>query len=89
MHEHGAFSNSDYEEQTHLAERELNAYSKAVAELFGTEQARAATEDWLEESELSTIRRDQLPGTGGRLPSPARLASRIDTLQYRRKSVAA
>jgi hypothetical protein len=34
-----------------LAERELAAFAGAVRELFGSEQARLATADWLEELE--------------------------------------
>ena len=34
-----------------LAERELAAFARAVRELFGSEQARLATADWLEELE--------------------------------------
>lgn len=32
-----------------MAERELAAFSSAVAELFGSEQAEISTEDWLHE----------------------------------------
>jgi len=32
-----------------MAERELGAFISAVTELFGTEQARLAAEDWLDE----------------------------------------
>jgi len=73
MYEHESFFNSDYEEQTYQAERELNGFIKAVRELFGPELARTATEDWLEESELTS----------------ARLASRLDATQNRQRSVAA
>jgi hypothetical protein len=41
------------------AERELGAFMRAVSELFGTEQAQRAAEDWLDELE----RRDTLPET--------------------------
>ena len=47
-----SFDNSTYAEQTHLAERELSAFIRAVTELFGPEQARLSTEDWLDESAL-------------------------------------
>ena len=40
------------EDQINLAERELSAFIGAVTELFGPEQARLSTEDWLDESEL-------------------------------------
>ena len=42
------------------AERELGAFMKAVSELFGTEHARRAADDWLDELE----RLDTLPETG-------------------------
>jgi len=41
------------------AERELGAYMSAVSELFGTEHARRAADDWLDEFE----RMDTLPET--------------------------
>jgi hypothetical protein len=91
MYEHESFSNSDYEEQTYQAERELNAFIKDVTELFGPEQARTATEDWLEESELT----DSPPRSTSRdwrsvtVAASARLASRIDATQNRQRSVAA
>ena len=47
-----SFSSSMYEEQTHLAERELSAFVAAVRELFGPEQARLSERDWLDEAEL-------------------------------------
>ncbi len=46
------FGDSVYEEQVHLAERELSAFVSAVTELFGPEQGRSAAEDWLAESDL-------------------------------------
>jgi hypothetical protein len=42
------------------AERELGAFMTAVSELFGTEHARRAADDWLDELE----RIDTLPETG-------------------------
>jgi hypothetical protein len=35
-----------------MAERELGSFISAVTELFGSEQARLAVEDWLDELEL-------------------------------------
>jgi hypothetical protein len=35
------------------AERELTAFARAVAQLFGSEQARQCIEDWTEELELT------------------------------------
>ncbi len=52
MHEPDPFSDPLYEEQTHLAERELSSFIVAVAKLYGPDQARLSAEDWLEESEL-------------------------------------
>jgi hypothetical protein len=52
MNEHESFSDSIYEEQTHLAERELSSFIAAVTELYGPEQARLSEKDWLDESEL-------------------------------------
>jgi hypothetical protein len=89
MNEHESFSNSIYEDQTHEAERELSAFTKAVTELFGPEQARASTQDWLQESELM----DSPPRSTARgwravtIAASARLASRIDAAQYRQKSL--
>ena len=41
-----------------MAEREIGAFISAVTELFGSEQARLATEDWLDELVLI----ETLPG---------------------------
>jgi hypothetical protein len=73
-------SNSSYINQTELAERELSAFIRAVTKLFGPEQARASTQDWLEEAEHI----DSPPGPTARnwravtIAASARLASRID-----------
>ena len=52
MNTEETFDNSTYSDQMHLAERELSAFISAVTELFGPEQAKLSTEDWLDESEL-------------------------------------
>jgi len=52
MDEEESFCNSTCEDQINMAERELSAFIRAVTELFGPEQARLSTEDWLDESEL-------------------------------------
>jgi hypothetical protein len=52
MDEHKSFSNSIYQEQTYLAERELSSFIAGVTELYGPEQARLSEKDWLDESEL-------------------------------------
>ena len=40
MNEHESFSDSIYEEQTHLAERELSSFLAAVTELYGRSRPR-------------------------------------------------
>jgi hypothetical protein len=45
MNEHEPFSNSIYEEQTYLAERELSSFIAAVTELYGPELARLSEKD--------------------------------------------
>jgi len=52
MNTEETFDNSTYADQMHMAERELSAFIRAVTELFGQEQAKLSTEDWLDESEL-------------------------------------
>lgn len=46
------FSDSVYEEQTELAERELSSFLAAVKELYGPDQASLSEQDWLDESDL-------------------------------------
>lgn len=85
MSDYESFSNAMYEEQTHLAERELSAFISAVTELFGPDQAVSSTEDWLEESELM----DSPPRSTSRdwrsvtIAASARLAGRIDDARHR------
>lgn len=91
MNDSGPFSDSVYDDQTHVAERELSAFVNAVTELFGPEQARVAAEDWLEESDLvddppRSMIRDWRSVT---IAASARLATRIDAADHRRKSLAA
>ena len=52
MDKEESFCNSTCEDQINMAERELSAFIRAVTELFGPEQARLSTEDWLDQSEL-------------------------------------
>ncbi len=51
MNEQRLLSYAIYEEQTHLAELELSAFARAVTAALGPDQARAATEDWLDEAD--------------------------------------
>ena len=80
MNEPDTFSDSIYEEQTHLAERELSAFIGAVTKLYGSEQARISAEDWLEESELmdSPPRSEERDWRAVTIAASARLANRVN-----------
>jgi hypothetical protein len=86
MNTEKAFNDSIYEDEFHLAERELAAFSGAVKELFGPKQARVSAEDWLDESELM----DSPPQSTSRdwravtVAAAARLANRLNIALYRR-----
>ena len=79
MDKENSFSNSTCEDQIKMAERELSAFILAVTQLFGSEQARLSTEDWLHQLEL----KDSAPRTTSRdwravtVAASARLASRV------------
>jgi hypothetical protein len=49
---HEPADSSSYEDQIHVAERELASFIMAVKECFGPEQARLSVDDWLDECEL-------------------------------------
>jgi len=74
------FSNSIYDDEMRKAERELSAFISAVTELFGSEQARLSTEDWLDESELidSPPRAEQRSWRAVTIAASARLANRLN-----------
>ena len=80
MNEHESFSDSIYDEQTHLAERELSSFIAAVTELYGPEQAKLSAEDWLDESELmdSPPRSEVRNWRGVTIAASARLANRVN-----------
>lgn len=75
-----SFSDSIYEEQVHIAERELSSFLAAVTQLYGPEQARLSAEDWLDESVLM----DGPPRSEARnwravtIAASARLAHRVN-----------
>jgi hypothetical protein len=74
-----SFDNSTYADQMHAEESELAAFVNSVKELFGSEQARLAVRDWLDESELMdspprAISRDWRAVT---IAASARLAERL------------
>ena len=52
MNTEEAFDNSTYADEMHAEESELSVFVNAVKEMFGSEQARLAARDWLDESEL-------------------------------------
>jgi len=85
-----SFSNSNCENQVRMAERELSAFIRAVTELFGPEQARLSTEDWLDEAELM----DSPPRATSRgwravtIAASARLANRGTLARDHRKLAA-
>ncbi len=73
------FSNSTYAAETDRAERELSAFISAVTELFGPEQARVSTEDWLDELTLIArpSRSKERKWRAVTIAATARLASRL------------
>ncbi len=80
MNEQDEFSDSIYEEQTELAERELSSFMAAVTKLYGPEQGRLAAEDWLDESELmdSPPRSEPRNWRAVTIAASARLADRVN-----------
>jgi len=67
-----------------MAERELGAFISAVTELFGSEQATLAAEEWLDELLLM----EALPGLTSRdwrsitIAASARLANRVNASSH-------
>jgi hypothetical protein len=74
-------SNCGWAGHVELAERELSAFSRAVTELFGVEQAQLSAEDWLHEftaiGSLSASTRELRWITA---KASTRLASRVNGL---------
>jgi len=79
VREPGPFSDLIYEEQTHLAERELSCFIASVTASYGTEQAGLSAEAWLEESELmdSPPRSETRNWCAVTVAASARLANRV------------
>jgi len=79
MREPDSFSDSIYEEQTHLAESELSSFIAAVKASYGLEQAELSAGDWLEESELmdSPPRSETRNWGAVTIAASARLADRV------------
>lgn len=80
MNERESFSDLIYDEQTHLAVRELSAFVSAANELYGSERATLSAEDWLDESELMDSRpRSELRNWRAvTFAASARLANQVD-----------
>lgn len=80
MREPDSFSDSIYEEQTHLAEYELASFVAAVTASYGPEQAKLSAEDWLEESALmdSPPRSETRNWRAVTIAASARLANRVE-----------
>ncbi len=91
MNDRESFANSTYDEQTHLAGRELSSFVAAVTKLFGPDEARVAAEDWLDESDLmdSPPRSEARDWRSVTVAASARLANRVDAARYRQQSPAA
>jgi hypothetical protein len=91
MNQHESFSSSTYEEQTHLAERELSSFVAAVTKLFGPDEAKVAADDWLDESDLmdSPPRSEDRDWRAVTIAASARMADRADAARYRRQSAIA
>lgn len=83
MNEHESFFDLIYEEQTHLAERELSSFVSAVKKLYGPEQAGLSAQDWLDEFELidSSPLFTERNWRAVTIAASARLASRSTTTQ--------
>ena len=79
MHAHELFSSSIFEEETHLAERELSSFIAAVTELYGPEEATLSANEWLDESELmdSPPRSEMRDWRAVTIAASARLADRF------------
>ena len=80
MNEREPFSGFVYEQQTQLAERELYSFIAAVAELYGPEQGRISTQDWLDEADLmdSPPRSEVRNWRAVTIAASARLATRVN-----------
>lgn len=91
MNAEGSFDNSAYADEMHMEESELSAFVSSVKEMLGSEQARFAAQDWLDESELM----DSPPRSTGRdwrsvtIAASARLADRLNVRLQDRAPVVA
>ena len=89
MNEYKLFSYPNYEQQTHLAERELAEFIRNVTDQLGPEQARPAAENWFEEADLIdappfSISRNWHSVT---IAASARLSYQVDAPQHQQMSL--
>jgi hypothetical protein len=79
MKEPASISDSLYEEEFLLAERELSSFLAAVAESYGQGQAGLSAEDWLHESALmdGPRRSEARKWRAVTIAAAARLANRV------------
>ena len=80
MDEHEHFSDSIYEEQMHLAERELSSFIAAVTKLYGAEQARLQQRTGSTNRSLWTVRLNLKSEIGARLGSRRRRDWQIESM---------
>lgn len=82
MKQRESFSDFVYEQQTHLAERELYSFVAAVTEVYGPEQARLSAADWLDEADLmdSPPRSEIRDWRSVTIAASARLARRVNAI---------
>ena len=80
MNEPDLFSDSIYEEQMHLADRELASFIAAVTALYGQEQAKLSAQDWLDESDEMDAppRSEERDWRAVTIAAAARLATRVN-----------
>jgi|HubBroStandDraft_6_1064221.scaffolds.fasta_scaffold279190_2 hypothetical protein len=78
------FCHSNYAAEMDIAERELFAFIGAVTQLFGPEEAKLSTEDWLAELELmdSPPRSTSRSWRAATIAASARLAKRLAVTQH-------
>jgi hypothetical protein len=88
MDSNTSFSSSIYLEQEAREDEELTAFARAVADVFGPQQAHLSEKDWLDESDsmdtppLSTVRKWRAVS----IAASFRLAADPDALPHLRMS---
>lgn len=79
MNSQKQFCNSGHADHMLVAEHELSAFTRAVTQLFGPEEAKLSVEDWLEELELmdGPVRSTDRNWRTVTIAASARLANRL------------